>query len=205
MSLQLSEKVLALAAEAQSGLTEQFARIDAIAEENTRKVLAAFQNHRVAESYFAGTTGYGYDDQGRDELDKIYAEIFGTEEALVRIQFVNGTHAITCALFGAVMPGDTLVYAVGAPYDTLQSVIGTTGDARGTLLDYGIKYKEVGLKDNAPDKEALARGCARPLCQGSGHPEIQGLFHPRNAFGGGDRRAGQAHQGQQPQCRCAGG
>ena len=115
MSLQLSEKVLTLAAEAQSGLTEQFARIDAIAEENTRKVLAAFQNHRVAESYFAGTTGYGYDDQGRDELDKIYAEIFGTEEALVRIQFVNGTHAITCALFGAVMPGDTLVYAVGAP------------------------------------------------------------------------------------------
>ncbi len=156
MSLQLSEKVLALAAEAQSGLAEQFARIDAIAEENTRKVLAAFQNHRVAESYFAGTTGYGYDDQGRDELDKIYAEIFGTEEALVRIQFVNGTHAITCALFGAVMPGDTLVYAVGAPYDTLQSVIGTTGDARGTLLDYGIKYKEVGLKNNAPDKETLA-------------------------------------------------
>ncbi len=162
MSLQLSEKVLALAAEAQSGLTEQFARIDAIAEENTRKVLAAFQNHRVAESYFAGTTGYGYDDQGRDELDKIYAEIFGTEEALVRIQFVNGTHAITCALFGAVMPGDTLVYAVGAPYDTLQSVIGTTGDARGTLLDYGIKYKEVGLKDNAPDKEALAEAVRDP-------------------------------------------
>ena len=162
MSLQLSEKVLTLAAEAQSGLTEQFARIDAIAEENTRKVLAAFQNHRVAESYFAGTTGYGYDDQGRDELDKIYAEIFGTEEALVRIQFVNGTHAITCALFGAVMPGDTLVYAVGAPYDTLQSVIGTTGDARGTLLDYGIKYKEVGLKDNAPDKEALAEAVRDP-------------------------------------------
>lgn len=162
MSLQLSEKVLALAAEAQSGLTEQFARIDAIAEENTRKVLATFQNHRVAESYFAGTTGYGYDDQGRDELDKIYAEIFGTEEALVRIQFVNGTHAITCALFGAVMPGDTLVYAVGAPYDTLQSVIGTTGDARGTLLDYGIKYKEVGLKDNAPDKEALAEAVRDP-------------------------------------------
>lgn len=162
MSLQLSEKVLSLAAEAQSGLTEQFARIDAIAEENTRKVLAAFQNHRVAESYFAGTTGYGYDDQGRDELDKIYAEIFGTEEALVRIQFVNGTHAITCALFGAVMPGDTLVYAVGAPYDTLQSVIGTTGDAWGTLLDYGIKYKEVGLKDNAPDKEALAEAVRDP-------------------------------------------
>lgn len=155
MSLQFSEKVLNLAKEAQAAVYDQFARIDAIAEENTRKVLAAFQNHRVAESYFAGTTGYGYDDLGRDELDKIYAEIFGTEDALVRIQFVNGTHAITCALFGAVMPGDTLVYAVGAPYDTLQSVIGTTGNARGTLMDYGVKYKEVPLKDNAPDLEGI--------------------------------------------------
>lgn len=155
MSLQFSEQVLSLAREAQNAVYDQFARIDAIAEENTRKVLAAFQNHRVAESYFAGTTGYGYDDQGRDELDKIYAEIFGTEDALVRIQFVNGTHAITCALFGAVMPGDTLVYAVGAPYDTLQSVIGTVGNARGTLLDYGVNYKEVPLKNNAPDVEAI--------------------------------------------------
>ena len=162
MSLHLSEQVLALAQEAQAALGEQFARIDAIAEENTRKVLGAFQEHRVAESYFAGTTGYGYDDLGRDMLDKIYADIFGTEAALVRIQFVNGTHAITCALFGAVMPGDTLVYAVGAPYDTLQSVIGVTGNARGTLMDYGVKYKEVALKDNAPDKEALAEAVKDP-------------------------------------------
>ena len=162
MSLYLSEQVLALAKQAQASLGEQFARIDAIAEENTRKVLAAFQEHRVAESYFAGTTGYGYDDLGRDMLDKIYADIFGTEAALVRIQFVNGTHAITCALFGAVMPGDTLVYAVGAPYDTLQSVIGVTGNARGTLMDYGVKYKEVALKDNAPDKEALAEAVKDP-------------------------------------------
>lgn len=162
MSLELSEKVLALAEQAQSSLTEQFARIDAIAEQNTRKVLAAFQNHRVAESYFSGTTGYGYDDQGRDELDKIYAEIFGTEDALVRIQFVNGTHAIACALFGAVMPGDTLVYAVGAPYDTLQSVIGVSGNARGTLMDYGVRYREVALKDNAPDREGLAEAVRDP-------------------------------------------
>lgn len=162
MSLQFSDKVLSLAKEAQAAVCDQFARIDAIAEENTRKVLSAFQNHRVAESYFTGTTGYGYDDLGRDELDKIYAEIFGTEDALVRIQFVNGTHAITCALFGAVMPGDTLVYAVGAPYDTLQSVIGTTGNARGTLIDYGVKYKEVPLKDNAPDLEAIEETCKDP-------------------------------------------
>ncbi|MEG2119490.1 MAG: methionine gamma-lyase family protein, partial [Pseudoflavonifractor sp.] len=107
-----------LAAEAESGLQEQFRRIDAIAEENTAKVLSAFQTHRVAEGYFAGTTGYGYDDLGRDKLDEIYAEIFGTEDALVRIGFVNGTHAITAALFGALRPGDVLVSAIGAPYDT---------------------------------------------------------------------------------------
>ena len=78
---------------------------DAIAEENTARVLSAFQKHRVAEGYFAGTTGYGYDDLGRDQLDQIYADLFGTEAALVRIQFVNGTHAITCALFGALKAG----------------------------------------------------------------------------------------------------
>ena len=99
MPLQISDKVLALAAQAQAELAGQFGRIDAIAEENTRKVLAAFQKHRVAEAHFAGTTGYGYDDLGRDTLDQIYADIFGTEDALVRVQFVNGTHAISCALF----------------------------------------------------------------------------------------------------------
>ena len=115
MPLQISEKVMALAAQAQAGLRDQFDRIDSIAEENTRKVLAAFQKHRVAEAYFAGTTGYGYDDLGRDKLDGIFAELFGTEDALVRVQFVNGTHAISCALFGALKPGDILVSAVGCP------------------------------------------------------------------------------------------
>lgn len=143
MPLQLSEKVRALAARAQSDLGEQFARIDAIAEENTQKVLAAFQKHRVAESYFAGTTGYGYDDLGRDKLDEIYADIFGTEDALVRIGFVNGTHAISCALFGALKPGDVLVSAVGAPYDTLLGVIGVADKGPGSLKSYGVEYRQV--------------------------------------------------------------
>ena len=108
MPLQLDEKVKALGSRAQAQLTEQFARIDAIAQENTARVLAAFQEHRVAESYFSGTTGYGYDDLGRDKLDEIYAQLFGTEAALVRLQFVNGTHAITAALFGALKAGDVL-------------------------------------------------------------------------------------------------
>lgn len=162
MSLNFSERVLNLANEAQKSVAEQFARIDSIAEVNTRKVLAAFQKRRVAEGYFSGTTGYGYDDQGREELEKIYAEIFHTESALVRIQFVNGTHAIACALFGALMPGDILVSAVGAPYDTIQGVIGISGDGRGTLKDYGIGYCEVPLKDNAPDKEGLAKAVRDP-------------------------------------------
>ena len=145
MPLQISEKVMALAAQAQAGLRDQFDRIDSIAEENTRKVLAAFQKHRVAEAYFAGTTGYGYDDLGRDKLDEIFAELFGTEDALVRVQFVNGTHAISCALFGALKPGDILVSAVGAPYDTMLGVIGVVDKGPGSLKSYGIEYRQVDL------------------------------------------------------------
>lgn len=156
MSLQISEKVRALGVQAQADLSEQFARIDAIAEFNTQKILAAFQNHRVSESYFAGTTGYGYDDLGRDRLDAIFAEIFGTEDALVRIGFVNGTHAISCALFGALKPGETLVSAVGAPYDTMLGVIGITDKGPGSLRQYGIHYKQVDVTaEGRPDLDGI--------------------------------------------------
>lgn len=154
--LRISERVRALSAQAEQELEKQFSRIDAIAQANTQRVLAVFQAHRVAESYFAGTTGYGYDDLGRDKLDEIYAELFGTEDALVRLQFVNGTHAITCALFGALKAGDVLVSAVGAPYDTLLGVIGVVDKGHGSLKDYGVEYQQVELKDNAPDREGLA-------------------------------------------------
>ncbi|HIY22312.1 MAG TPA: methionine gamma-lyase family protein [Candidatus Flavonifractor merdigallinarum] len=162
MSLEISEQVRALARKAQDGLREQFARIDEIAESNSLKVLAAFQKHRVAESYFAGTTGYGYDDLGRDKLEEIYAEIFRTEDALVRIGFVNGTHAIACALFGALKPGDILVSAVGAPYDTLLGVVGVVDKGPGSLMSYGVEYRQVELKDNAPDREGLAQSVEDP-------------------------------------------
>lgn len=155
--INFSEQVQALAAQAQRDIIPAFDKIDAIAEFNTRKVLAAFQKHQVAESYFAGTTGYGYDDLGRDKLDEIYADIFGTEDALVRIQFVNGTHTIASALYGVLKPGDVLVSAVGAPYDTLLGVIGVTGDEPGSLKDYGIGYRQVDITpDNQPDKVGLA-------------------------------------------------
>ena len=151
------DKVLALRARAQADIAPMFERIDAVAEHNAQKVLAAFQKHRVAEHMFAGTTGYGYDDRGRDTLERIYADIFHTEDAVVRIQFVNGTHAITCALFGNLRPGDTLCYVTGEPYDTIQSVIGITGNEPGNMKEYGISYRQVELRaDGTPDEAAIA-------------------------------------------------
>ena len=161
-TLQISERVSTLARQAEEGLGPQFVRIDAIAQANSRRVLAAFQKHRVAEAYFAGTTGYGYDDLGRDKLDEIYADLFGTEDALVRLQFVNGTHAIACALFGALKAGDVLVSAVGAPYDTLLGVVGAVDKGHGSLKDYGVEYRQVELVDDAPDRVGLAETVSDP-------------------------------------------
>ena len=162
MSLQLDESVRALGKRAQESLRDEFARIDAVAEENAARVLAAFQEHRVAEGYFAGTTGYGYDDLGRDKLDEIYATLFGTEAALVRLQFVNGTHAIAAALFGALKAGDVLVSAVGAPYDTLLGVIGVGEKGHGSLKDYGVEYRQVELVNDQPDLEGMAQAVSDP-------------------------------------------
>lgn len=160
--MQISERVRQLGAQAQADLREQFERIDSIAEINTQKVLSAFQKHRVAESYFTGTTGYGYDDIGRDKLEEIYADIFGTEDALVRINFVNGTHTIASALFGALKPGDVLLSAVGAPYDTLLGVIGVVDKGPGSLKDWGVEYRQVDLVDDKPDLEGMAKAAADP-------------------------------------------
>lgn len=147
-----------LALKVEEKLSDRFKRIDEIARINSQKVLSAFQKYRVSDSMFAGTSGYGYDDLGRDTLDKIYAEVFGAEDALVRLQFVNGTHTIACALFGALRPGDTLLAATGAPYDTLQSTIGITGNYPGSLKDFGVKYREIDLLPSGEaDFEAIAK------------------------------------------------
>lgn len=163
MPLQISDKTRALAIQAEMDLKEQFTLVDSNAQANAEKVLDAFQTFRVAESDFAGTTGYGYDDMGRDKLEKIYAHIFRTEDALVRLQMVNGTHAITCALFGALKPGEKLLYVVGAPYDTIQSAIGIVGNAPGSLKSYGISYGQVELtEDEKPDIPAIVRAVQEP-------------------------------------------
>lgn len=156
--LGLSERVVELGKQAEQYLTPYFARIDEIADYNTQKVLAAFRAHRVSDTMFAGTTGYGYDDHGRDTLEEIYADLFGTEAGLVRLGFVNGTHALSCALFGALEPGDVMLSVTSAPYDTLLNTV--TGDCPGSMKRYGIGYRQVDLKDGRLDLEAIEKAAA---------------------------------------------
>ncbi len=139
----ISERTRALADEIEAGCAPAFAEIDRVARSNAEKMLAAFQEYRVSAAHLIGTTGYGYDDLGRDTLDKIFARVFGAEAGLVRSQFVNGTHTITCAITGILRPGDLVISAFGAPYDTLLGVIGVTGNAPGNLLEMGVEYREV--------------------------------------------------------------
>ena len=126
------------------GLKERFEAVDAIAEYNQAKVIAAMQKHRVSAPCFAATTGYGYDDLGRDTLEKVYADVFHTEAALVRPQITCGTHALATALSANLLPGDELLSPVGRPYDTLEEVIGIR-ESKCSLKEYGVSYREVAL------------------------------------------------------------
>ncbi len=138
--LEYSEKVL-------SGLEDRFSRIDETAEYNQLRVMKAFRENRVSEACLLGTTGYGYNDLGRDTLERVYADLFGTEDALVRPQITCGTHALAVALMGNLRPGDELLSPVGKPYDTLEEVIGIR-ESRGSLKEYGITYRQVDLKED---------------------------------------------------------
>ncbi|MBQ7100031.1 MAG: aminotransferase class V-fold PLP-dependent enzyme [Clostridia bacterium] len=136
----------------------KFDEIDSIAEYNQQKVLSAFINNRVSETNFAGSTGYGYGDTGRDKLDRIYAEIFGAEDAIVRHSFTCGTHTLAVALYGILRPGDTMLCVTGTPYDTIHSVIGISGEGMGSLKDFGVKYAQVDLDANGrPDMAAIEK------------------------------------------------
>ncbi len=145
--MQFSDKILTLAAEAEAALAPHFAHIDRVSFENTQKVMDAFREHRVAMTMFDGTSGYGYDDRGRDTLDEIWAEVMGAEAAIVRHQIVSGTHALCIGLFGILRPGDVMLSVAGKPYDTLEEVIGISGEAgNGSLKDFGVDYDVVDLK-----------------------------------------------------------
>ena len=153
-----SEKILALTAEAEAALAERFAQFDATAFRGTQRVLSAFAEHRVSEALFAGTNGYGYDDMGRDTLDKIYADVFGAEAAFVRHSIANGTTALTIGLFGLLRPNDILLSVTSRPYDTLNEVIGAEdNNGNGSLKDFGVEYRQIDLfEDGSVDLPAIA-------------------------------------------------
>ena len=142
--LGISAPVLAFCREIEEGLKERFARIDENAEYNQMKVIKAMQDNRVSDVHFAATTGYGYNDLGRDTLEDVYASLFHTEAALVRPNLISGTHALHIALSGNLRPGDELLSPVGKPYDTLEEVIGIR-ESCGSLKEYGVTYRQVDL------------------------------------------------------------
>ena len=165
---------------------EAFSRIDANTDYNQQKMLAAFLKNRVSESHFAASTGYGYDDRGRETLDRVFADALGAEDALVRHNFVSGTHALTVALFGVLRPGDTMLSVTGTPYDTLQGVIGRGKDGTliddafepgvcsGSLKEFGIHYREVPLsEDGAPDLPAIEAALR-------GNPQVRMVYLQRS-------------------------
>ena len=162
--MQFSERINTLAEEAERALAPHFARIDRIAYENTARVMDAFRNHRVADAMFQSSSGYGYDDRGRDTLDEIWAEVMGAEAALVRHNIVSGTHALSIGLFGILRPGDVMYSIAGKPYDTLEEVIGLSGNpGDGSLRDFGVDYAQTELSshdggfDFAAIRETLER------------------------------------------------
>ncbi len=154
----ISPEVIKLSDEAMRLCRPYLERTDEITEYNQHKMLRAFQNARVSESLFAASTGYGYGDRGRDALDQVFAEVLDTEDALVRHNFVSGTHTLTVALFGVLRPGDTMISVTGLPYDTLQGVIGIGKPSSGSLREFGIDYEQIDLLENGRvDKEAMKR------------------------------------------------
>ena len=155
-SYNIKPHVFELYKKALNDVEEQFKIYDEIREYNQLKILNAFQEERISDMHFTNSSGYGYDDIGRDTLDKVYARIFNTESALVRPHFVNGTHAIGCALMGNLKTGDTMVCITGAPYDTLHNIIGISGKENiGSLKEYGVNYKQVDLKNGTFDTEKI--------------------------------------------------
>ena len=153
---EVDEKLLELDKKALAKCQEKFSEIDKITEYNQLKVLSAYIEHGVSESAMAGSTGYGYDDRGRDMLEQIMARCMGAEDALMRHSFASGTHTLTVALFGVLRPGDKVICITGRPYDTITGVFGIDSKTDGSLADFGVEYAEVALKsDGTPDIEAI--------------------------------------------------
>ena len=154
--MSFSKELLTLKERVLAELAPSFRRIEQISEENTLKVLTAMRECKVSDIHFNTSSGYAYDDIGRSKLEELYAKVFAAESALVRTQFVSGTHALATVLFGILRPGDKLVSLTGTPYDTMQTVIGHTASSSGSLKEYGILYDELPLNEGRVDVERIA-------------------------------------------------
>ncbi len=177
----IDEHILELGKKAEENCREAFRRIEQIAEYNGAKVLKAFSDNRVSEPCFYGSTGYGYGDIGREVIDKVFAQALGTEDALVRFNFVSGTHALSVALFGVLRTGDKIVSITGKPYDTLEEVIGISGEkGNGSLMDYGVEYGQVDLNsDGSPKLDEITeavKGAKVAYIQRSRGYSLRGAF-----------------------------
>lgn len=156
--LKNGERLQPIVQEVEQQISEVHKKIDERIETNQFRVLQSFQKHRVSDSHFIPSTGYGYDDIGRDTLELLYADVFGAEAGLVRPQIISGTHAISIALFGVLRPGDELLYITGKPYDTLEEIVGIRGNGVGSLKEFGISYNSVALtNEGCADWEEIAR------------------------------------------------
>jgi len=154
--LGIDDEIIKLSERVEKELKEEFEKIDRIKEYNSLKVIRAFQKYRISEMHFGSTTGYGYGDIGRDTIESIFAEVLGAEDALVRSQFISGTHALTVALFSMLRPGDTMLSINGKPYDTLDEVIGIR-ENNSSLKSYGINYEQIDLAGNEFDTEGIIK------------------------------------------------
>lgn len=169
-SMGISPVAVDIVNKAENEVSAQFEKLNDITAYNQYKVLKAMQKYRLSDTHFSWNTGYGYDDAGREITEKIFAEVFGAQAALVRTQIVNGTHALSLALSGVLRPGDEMIYCTGRPYDTLEEVIGIRGEGMGSLREFGIKYKQVELDpdghiDQAALKEAINENTAMVCMQ----------------------------------------
>jgi cystathionine beta-lyase family protein involved in aluminum resistance len=156
--LKYGDRLQPIVKEVEEQIAEVHRNIEARIEQNQFRVLRSFQKHKVSDSHFTPSTGYGYDDNGRDTLEAIYADVFGGEAGLVRPQIISGTHAISIALFGVLRPGDELLYITGKPYDTLEEIVGIRGNGVGSLKEFGISYNSVELtREGTVDFEAVSK------------------------------------------------
>lgn len=155
----INDELIKLAKETEKEIEEELKRIDEIKEYNSIKVLNSFQKNKISDMHFGSTSGYGYGDIGRETIEKIFAEVLGAEDSLVRNQFISGTHALTVALFAMLRPGDTMLSINGKPYDTLDEVIGIV-ENNSSLKSYNVKYEQIDLINNDFDTKKIVERVA---------------------------------------------